>query len=112
MAQTVPPAQPDPKIIDVRLESGTTDTTSAASLRSAILSGLDQSSGQKSLPTLLLYDERGLRLYDVITTDADEYYLFPIEEAILKEHGSEIVRVMHGKRGVVDGEVVLELGAG
>lgn len=99
----------NPKIVDVRLDSG---TTSAASLRSAILSGLNQPSGKRTLPTLLLYDERGLRIYDAITTDADEYYLFPTEEAILREKGAEIVRVMHGKRGVVDGEVVLELGAG
>jgi L-histidine Nalpha-methyltransferase / hercynylcysteine S-oxide synthase len=113
MAQaTLPTQQAIPKIVDVRLESGTTDTTSAASLRSSILSGLNQPTGQKSLPTLLLYDERGLRLYDAITTDAEEYYLFPIEEAILKEHGSDIVKVMHGERGAVDGEVVLELGAG
>lgn len=110
MAQEILSARP--KIIDVRLESGTTDTTSAASLRSAILSGLNQATGQKSLPTLLLYDERGLRLYDAITTDADEYYLFPTEEAILKENGSDIVNVMHGERGAVDGEVILELGAG
>ncbi|KAF8585097.1 hypothetical protein K439DRAFT_1410265 [Ramaria rubella] len=102
----------DPKIVDVRLESGTTDTTSAASLRAAILSGLNQPTGKKSLPTLILYDERGLRLYDAITTDAHEYYLFPTEEAILKEKGSEIVQVMHGKKGAIDGEVVLELGAG
>lgn len=113
MAQEIlPPTQAIPKIVDVRLESGTTDTTSAASLRSAILSGLSQPTGQKSLPTLLLYDERGLRLYDAITTDADEYYLFPTEEAILKDHGFDIVKAMHGERGVVDGEVVLELGAG
>ncbi|KAF8573928.1 hypothetical protein K439DRAFT_1624720 [Ramaria rubella] len=49
----------------------------AASPHAAMLSGLNQPTGKKSLPTLLLYDERGLRLYDAITTDAHEYYLFP-----------------------------------
>ncbi|KIJ24205.1 hypothetical protein M422DRAFT_111588, partial [Sphaerobolus stellatus SS14] len=77
-----------------------------------IIQGLKQETNKKSLPTLLLYDERGLRIYDDITTGADEYYLFPLEEAILKNRGAEIVKAMHGDRGVVEGEVVLELGAG
>lgn len=102
----------EPKIVDVRLNAVVSDTTSAASLRAAILQGLNQPLGKKSLPTLLLYDERGLRLYDDITTGADEYYLFPLEEAILKTKGREIVQAMHGTRGVVGGEVILELGAG
>ena len=107
------PTQPvEPKIVDVRLDSTPDDTTSAASLRSSIIQGLNQPTNQKKLPTLLLYDERGLRIYDDITTGADEYYLFPLEEAILKNKGAEIVKTMHGDRGVVDGEVVLELGAG
>jgi len=108
MAQK-PPPHSGPKIVDVRLDSA---TTSAASLRSSILSGLTQATGKKTLPTLLLYDEQGLRIYDAITTDAEEYYLFPTEEAILREKGGEIVRLMHRKSGLVDGEVVLELGAG
>jgi uncharacterized SAM-dependent methyltransferase len=108
----IPSKRVDFKIVDVRLDSTTTDTTSAASLRSAIVGGLKQPVGRKTLPTLLLYDERGLRIYDEITTGAAEYYLFPIEEAILKDKGTEIINAIHGEKGQVDGEVVLELGAG
>ncbi|KAL1663454.1 hypothetical protein GGF50DRAFT_116039 [Schizophyllum commune] len=78
-----------------------------------IRNGLTKPAGEKHLPTMLLYDERGLRLYDTITTDAKEYYLFGAEEEILKQHSDAIVRAMHGGRDVVGGdEVVLELGAG
>jgi len=102
----------EPKIIDVRLDSAQSDTISTASLRSLIIQGLSEPVGKKSLPTILLYDERGLRLYDDITTGAEEYYLFPTEEGILKAKGQEIVKAMHGEKGIDDGEVVLELGAG
>ncbi|CAG8613055.1 620_t:CDS:2 [Acaulospora colombiana] len=77
-----------------------------------ILQGLCQPTGQKSLPTILLYDELGLRLYDDITTKASEYYLFPAEEQILRDNGASIIRMMHGGSPVHPGEVVLELGAG
>lgn len=100
------------KIIDVRLDSEASQATSAIPLRSAILAGLNNPSGKKSLPTALLYDEQGLRLYDLITTDAPEYYLFPLEEAILRTKGAEIITAIHGEKGLVDGEVFLELGAG
>lgn len=75
--------------------------------------GLSRPVRQKTIPTILLYDERGLRLYDTITTGAPEYYLFGAEEQILKDHVDDIVKVMHGATGgVVEDEVVLELGAG
>lgn len=78
-----------------------------------IVSGLNQPTNKKTLPTLLLYNERGLRLYDDITTEAPEYYLFDAESQILKDHADDIVRVMHAREdGVLPGEVVLELGAG
>lgn len=66
------------------------------------------------LPTMLLYNERGLRLYDDITTRVPEYYLFGAEEEILKNNADEIVHAMHRGLGEVsiDDEVVLELGAG
>lgn len=75
--------------------------------------GLSRPIGQKELPTILLYDERGLRLYDDITTGAPEYYLFGAEEQILKDHADDIVKIMHGSTNeIVSDEVVLELGAG
>lgn len=43
---------------------------------------------------MVLYDEKGLRLYDAITEDAPEYYLFGAELGLFKEHGGEIARAM------------------
>ncbi|KAF8895621.1 hypothetical protein BD779DRAFT_1466996 [Infundibulicybe gibba] len=78
-----------------------------------IVEGLMRPTGERKIPTMLLYDERGLRLYDDITTKASEYYLFGAEEEILKNNVDEIVRAMHrGDREVQTDEVVLELGAG
>lgn len=78
-----------------------------------IVEGLMRPAGEKHMPTMLLYDERGLRLYDDITTEAQEYYLFNAEEEILREKADEIVRTMHhGDAEVSVDEVVLELGAG
>ena len=84
----------------------------ATPLSVEIINGLQKPRGQRTVPTILLYDEQGLRLYDEITTKAPEYYLFPAEEEILRQHGGEIVRLMHGGEPVQEGEVVLELGAG
>ncbi|WVR04710.1 hypothetical protein IAU60_001721 [Kwoniella sp. DSM 27419] len=49
---------------------------------------------KRSVPTVVLYDEQGLRLYDQITSHATEYYLFQDELNLLKEHGDEIARSM------------------
>ena len=104
-----------PTIVDVRVtQPGAEQQVGDGNVLDQIIKGLSQPTGHKSLPTLLLYDERGLRLYDELTTDCHEYYPFAAEEAILKAKSDEIVRLMHGKDDgvVVDGEVVLELGAG
>ena len=74
-----------------------------------IISGLSLPPGQRHLPTMLLYDEQGLRLYDKITTDATEYYLFAAEEEILRKNADEIVKAMHYGKGTPS---VVELGAG
>ncbi|OCF38859.1 hypothetical protein I317_07367 [Kwoniella heveanensis CBS 569] len=49
---------------------------------------------KRSVPTVVLYDEQGLRLYDEITAHASEYYLFEDELNLLKNHGDEIARSM------------------
>lgn len=99
-------------IVDVRKHAVATNPD-ASPLRDDILKGLSMPVGEKYLPTMLLYDERGLRLYDSITTEAPEYYLFPAEEEILKRHGDDIVRFMHAPNsGKVGRETVIELGAG
>jgi len=98
------------KIIDVQSRSN--DGVVITDIPSQIIAGLSKPFGQKYLPTLLLYDERGLRLYDDITTEAPEYYLFGAEEGILKAKADDIVQTM--LRGTKDAtnEIVLELGAG
>jgi len=100
-------------IIDVRtqnpLSAGSGDVGNNAPV--AIISGLSKPTHQRTLPTLLLYSETGLRIYDELTIKAAEYYLFGAEEEILKKHGDEIARAMHS-RGCIEGESVVELGAG
>ncbi|WVF69677.1 hypothetical protein IAT40_004456 [Kwoniella sp. CBS 6097] len=49
---------------------------------------------KRSVPTVVLYSEKGLRLYDEITAHASEYYLFEDELNLLKVHGDEIARSM------------------
>ncbi|TCD60398.1 hypothetical protein EIP91_010236 [Steccherinum ochraceum] len=104
-------------IIDIRAHalSGTDrGNTDVFNLRDQILRGLSAPRGEKTLTTLLLYDEEGLRLYDQITTQAPEYYLFAAEEAILKNHGDKIAQYMHAANAGAEirGESLVELGAG
>ncbi|GBE85268.1 hypothetical protein BKA93DRAFT_741249 [Sparassis latifolia] len=105
-------------IIDLRAQRAR-DLRGERTLRDDVLAGLSQPSGQKWLPTMLLYDDYGLRLYDDITTKAPEYYLFSAEEQILKTHADDVARSMHAPSlGSLHGqqlnteEVVVELGAG
>ncbi|KAG0703747.1 hypothetical protein DFH29DRAFT_1040649 [Suillus ampliporus] len=103
------------QIVDVRSHdkpsSGSTGFD--ADIQAQIIKGLTAPANEKTLPTMILYDERGLMLYDNITTKAPEYYLFGAEEQILQDHAGQIVDVMHQHTGgVISGEVVLELGAG
>lgn len=98
------------EVIDLRTASH--DGPIPTDIIREISSGLSLPPGQRQLPTLLLYDEKGLRLYDHITTNVPEYYLFGAEESILKTNADEIVQAMHQGKGVVPGEVVIELGAG
>ena len=71
-----------------------------------ILSGLRPGQGdEKRLPTLLLYDEQGLTLYEDITY-LDEYYLTNAEIEVLSDHAGEIANAIHA------GSMVVELGSG
>lgn len=95
------------------LHSLSNDGIPSFDMTKEIFDGLSRPLGQKQIPTMLLYDEQGLRLYDNITTAAPEYYLFGAEEEILKQHSDEIVATMHRANKDKDTqEVVLELGAG
>lgn len=89
-----------PEIIDIRRDKV------GRSLLEDIKSGLRPAGGgEKSLPTLLLYDELGLRLFEDITY-LDEYYLTEAEIDVLKTHGRRIAE------RIPDGSIVLELGSG
>ncbi|CAO3574350.1 unnamed protein product [Mortierella alpina] len=59
----------------------------------------------KTIPTMVLYDDRGLQLFDEITY-LDEYYLTQEEIEILERDGDKIVE------NIPDNSVVVELGAG
>jgi len=104
------------QIVDLRSynkPSSDSSSSDADIQAQTIIRGLMAPANEKTMPTVILYDERGLRLYDNITTKAPEYYLFGAEEQILRDHASQIVDVMHQHTGgFISGEVVLELGAG
>ncbi|KAI9341189.1 histidine-specific methyltransferase [Obelidium mucronatum] len=60
----------------------------------------------RSIPTLVLYDDRGLDIYDKITY-VEEYYLTNAEMQIFMDQGDEIMETCVG-----DGGVLIELGVG
>ncbi|KAI9723969.1 MAG: hypothetical protein M1812_000687 [Candelaria pacifica] len=90
----------DVDIIDIRRDHA------EHSILDEIYKGLSPSQGQeKRLPTLLLYDERGLKLFEDITY-LEQYYLTNAEIEILKAHAHAIAQQ------VEPGSMVIELGSG
>jgi hypothetical protein len=102
-----PPATESYQIIDIRPPENnqTSDAFCDSNLVESIISGLDQPVNNKKIPTLVLYDSRGLQLFDQITY-LPEYYLTNAEIDILQRKCSEIVA------NIPDGSAVIELGAG
>ena len=98
------------EIID--LHSRSNDGIVVSDIPDQIIAGLSKPFGRKYIPTMVLYDERGLRLYDEITTGVPEYYLFPAEEEILKANADDIVQTMLHDTDVTTDKIVVELGAG
>ncbi|KAF3934887.1 hypothetical protein ABW19_dt0204499 [Dactylella cylindrospora] len=74
-------------------------------LEEAIVKGLDAATGQKTLPTMLLYDEAGLKHFEAITY-INEYYLTNSEIEVLTQNAEEIAA------RVPDGALLVELGSG
>ncbi|KAI9649697.1 hypothetical protein NHQ30_002278 [Ciborinia camelliae] len=74
-------------------------------LKSEILASLRPQSGLKSLPTLLLYDERGLQIYEEITY-LSEYYLTNAEIDVLERSAESIAA------NIPSNSMVVELGSG
>jgi Histidine-specific methyltransferase, SAM-dependent len=93
-----PMVSASPEITDIR-------SSSVFDLRKAIVSGLKNS--PPTLPTLILYDEPGLKLFEKITY-LDEYYLTNCEIEILKTKSDEIVKRLK----LEEGGIVVELGSG
>jgi len=60
---------------------------------------------ERRMPTLLLYDEQGLRLFEDITY-LEEYYLTNAEIEVLQKYADEIAGL------VPTGSLVVELGSG
>lgn len=87
-------------IIDIRRE------TDEISILGDIKRGLRPGKGQeKTLPTLLLYDEVGLKLFEKITY-LDEYYLTNAEIEVLEKYANHIVE------RIQSGSIIVELGSG
>jgi L-histidine Nalpha-methyltransferase / hercynylcysteine S-oxide synthase len=90
----------DVSIIDIRRER-LEDT-----LVKDLVLGLSPCAGkEKTLPTLLLYDEPGLKLFERITY-LEEYYLTNAEIDVLNTHADEIAARIPAK------SMLVELGSG
>ncbi|KAK0557560.1 hypothetical protein OC846_000348 [Tilletia horrida] len=80
------------------------DSAQAAELRKEIITmlsppakniispGDNAFSYSRQLPVTILYDERGLKIYDRLIDEAHEYYLFNAELQILKDHSVSIAK--------------------
>ena len=71
-----------------------------------IFRGLQPENGKdRTLPTMVLYDEKGLKLFEDITY-LDEYYLTSAEIEVLNKHAADIAKM------ISPGSRLLELGSG
>ncbi|KAM5345289.1 hypothetical protein ACJ41O_011151 [Fusarium nematophilum] len=93
------PTPPLPNIIDIRGEHV------EINLKEEVASMFNPEDGPRKLPTLLLYNEKGLQLFEDITY-LDEYYLTNYEIEVLKQSATDIARQ------VPEGSMVIELGSG
>ena len=91
---------PDAHIIDIR--RGKVENTILDDMQKQLR---PQNGQEKQMPTLLLYDEVGLQLFEDITY-LDEYYLTNAEIDVLKSYGEQIAQ------RIQPGSLVVELGSG
>ncbi|KAK2034455.1 hypothetical protein LX32DRAFT_634274 [Colletotrichum zoysiae] len=94
-----PPADNGLDIIDIQRVAVETN------LKDDIISMWNPTNGPRRLPTLLLYNERGLQLFEEITY-LDEYYLTNNEIEVLEKHSTEIAQ------NISPESMVIELGSG
>ncbi|KAI8370668.1 uncharacterized protein BYT42DRAFT_617200 [Radiomyces spectabilis] len=90
-----PPASTDPSV----------DAFNSDDLVDTLMDSLNKPFGQKSIPTFVLYDTRGLQLFDEIT-HLPEYYLTEAERNILLRRADQLADRLK------DGSILVELGAG
>ncbi|KAI2781114.1 C-type lectin protein [Daldinia loculata] len=90
---------PNVDITDIR------QTAVEINLKEEIHKLLRPQEGRRKLPTLLLYDERGLQLFEEITY-LEEYYLTNYEIQVLRRSATAIAK------SIPSGSLVLELGSG
>ncbi|TFK37923.1 histidine-specific methyltransferase [Crucibulum laeve] len=99
----------DVQVLDIR--ASPQSKGSIPNLRTAILDGLQKAPGMRTLPSEILYDDRGLKIYnDCIRSWSEWYYPISAETEILEINGKDIARVFStSDRGEA---VLIELGAG
>ncbi|KAI0111967.1 C-type lectin protein [Daldinia grandis] len=90
---------PNVDITDIR------QTAVEINLKEEIHKLLRPQEGPRKLPTLLLYDEKGLQLFEEITY-LEEYYLTNYEIQVLRRSATAIAK------SIPSGSLVLELGSG
>lgn len=90
-----------PDIIDIRSDAA------GIELKQLIHEGLNAEDGtnEKTLPTLLLYDNKGLKLFEQITY-LEEYYLTGEEIEVLEKHADRIAE------RIPNNALIVELGSG
>lgn len=86
-------------IIDIRREQD------GSSIVKDIIEGLRKPGEEKTLPTLLLYDEAGLKLFEDITY-LEEYYLTNAEIEVLETYADAIAQ------RIPTNAIIVELGSG
>ncbi|KAK3900942.1 histidine-specific methyltransferase [Staphylotrichum tortipilum] len=98
-----PTASSDTNIINIRSST----ECPLDNLGTAIVDGLSQPPGSKSLPALLLWDEKGQTLYDDLLT-WPEYYPYRVEAELLNDKIGDITATIALSRA----DILVELGAG
>ncbi|KAL3427396.1 Ergothioneine biosynthesis protein 1-like protein 1 [Phlyctema vagabunda] len=94
-------ANPDTTINIIDIRHGAVEIN----LKDEIFQSLRPKSGPKKMPTLLLYDEKGLQLFEEITY-LPEYYLTNAEIDVLERSAESIANA------IPSGSMVIELGSG
>lgn len=88
------------KVRDIRRQQ-----CDATDPRSELVAGLVNSETERHIPSLLLWDEKGQKLFADITASHD-YYTYRAELALLNQWNEDIFA------SVESGTVIIELGAG